>query len=366
MEMNKDMGLGPWLSRQLLLGEILARYTRKYPDNEMIIFGENRVRYKEMEERVNRLANVLIAKGIKRGDKVGALMQNRRELLEIFFAAAKIGAVNVPINIRIAPREMAYILNNAEVKILFVENHLIAHIEQVRGELSQISDYVAVGKSEASGYQPYESVLAAGGAEPPEVWLQDDDDAFIIYTSGTTGKPKGAVLTHKSTVTHAMNLSYENAVARPRRPDLPDIPQKGLSIAPLFHIGGLMSAFRMMLDLLPLVVINFTPLEFLKTVDKEKITYAFLVPAMWRLVLDHPDLKKYDVSSLRIAAYAADVTPNSLKERILGGISQRRFDRGVRPDGDVGYGRHDEESGCHAQGRVGGIGDEIGGYSRRR
>lgn len=78
-----------------------------------------------------------------------------------------------------------------------------------------------------------------------------------------------------------------------------------------------MSAIRMMLDLLPLVVINFSPLEFLKTVEKEKITFAFLVPAMWRLVLDHPDLKKYDVSSLRVAAYAADITPNSLKERIL-------------------------------------------------
>lgn len=317
MEMHKEMGLDAWLSRQLLLGEILARYARKYPNNEVIVFGENRVRYKDMDDRVNRLANALIAGGIKKGDKVGALMQNRQELLEVFFAAAKIGAVNVPINIRIAPREMAYILDNADVKYLIVEDIFIGQIEQVRSELSQVTGYIVVGKSDAAGYLPYENVLLSGSPERPEVWLQDDEDAFILYTAGTTGKPKGAVLTHKSILAHTMNICRENTLSRPRRLDLPDIPEKGLSIAPLFHVGGLMSAFRMMLDLLPIVVINFTPLEFLKTVEKEKITFAFLVPAMWRLVLDHPDLRKYDVSSLRTAAYGADKTPNSLKERIL-------------------------------------------------
>ena len=317
MEMNKDMGLDAWLSRQLLLGEVLARYARKYPDNEVVIFGDNRVRYKDMVDRVNRLANALIAKGVKRGDKVGSLMQNRQELLEIFFAAAKIGAVNVPVNIRIAPREMAYILDNADAKFLIVEDIFVSQIDQIRSEMSQIAGYIVVGKSDAAGYLPYESVLSSGGTDRPEVWLQDDDDAFILYTAGTTGKPKGAVLTHKSVLAHTMNICRENTLSLPRRPNLPVIPEKGLSIAPLFHVGGLMSAFRMMLDLLPIVVINFTPLEFLKTVEKEKITFAFLVPAMWRLVLDHPDLKKYDLSSLRTASYGADKTPNSLKERIL-------------------------------------------------
>ena len=317
MEMIREMGLDAWLSRQLLLGEVVARYARKYPDAEVIIFGEQRIRYKELDERVNRLANALRAEGIAKGDKVGTLMQNRAELLEIYFAAAKIGAVNVPINIRISPREMAYILHNADVKILFVGDNFVEQIEQIRSDLPLVGDYVVVGDKEAAGYQKYEQILADGSPAQPEVWLQDDDDAFILYTAGTTGRPKGAILTHKNMVGHSMHITADAVLSRPRRPDLPDIKPKGLSIAPLFHVGGLMSTVRMMIDMLPIVVINFTPVEFLKTVEQEKITYAFLIPAMWRMILDHPDLKKYNVSSLRTAAYGADVMPNSLKERVL-------------------------------------------------
>jgi len=135
MTMNKDMGLDAWLSRQMLLGGVLERYARKYPNNEVIIFGDQRVHYKEMDDRVNRLANALLAKGITKGDKVGLLIQNRQELLEIYFAAAKIGAVNVPVNIRLSPAEIAYILSNADVKILFVGDNLVGQIAQIRGDL---------------------------------------------------------------------------------------------------------------------------------------------------------------------------------------------------------------------------------------
>jgi len=317
MEINKEMGLEAWLSRQMLLGELLARYARKYPHHEVFIFRDQRVCFKEMDERVNRLSNALMAKGVSKGDKVGALMQNRQEQLEIFFAAAKIGAVNVPINIRIAPREMSYILNNADVKVLFVADNFINQIEQIRSELPLIGEYILVGSRDAAGYKKYESILSTGGPERPEVWLQDDDDACIMYTAGTTGTPKGAVLTHKSMVVNSMNLTTDFSLARPRRPDLPEISPKGLSIAPLFHIAGLVSALRMMIDLVPMVVISFTPLEFLKTVEKEKITFVFLITSMWKMVLDHPDFKKYDVSSLRWAGYGGEVTPNSLKSRIL-------------------------------------------------
>ncbi|MCX5915405.1 MAG: AMP-binding protein, partial [Deltaproteobacteria bacterium] len=86
------------MSRQLLLGEMLARNARKCPDLEGVIFRDRRIRYRELDERVNRLANALLLRGIKKGDNVGLLMQNSKEMLEIFFADAKIGAVNVPVN----------------------------------------------------------------------------------------------------------------------------------------------------------------------------------------------------------------------------------------------------------------------------
>jgi len=100
------------MSRQLLFGEMLARNARKFPDREAFVHKGVRVTYGELDERVNRLANSLLSRGIQKEDKVAVLLKNRREILEIYFAAGKIGAVNVPLNFRLAPREITFILNN--------------------------------------------------------------------------------------------------------------------------------------------------------------------------------------------------------------------------------------------------------------
>jgi acyl-CoA synthetase (AMP-forming)/AMP-acid ligase II len=317
MESIEFLGFEAEMSRQLLLGEMLARNARKCPDVEGVIFRDRRVKYREMDERVNRLANALLLRGIKRGDNVGLLMKNRKEMLEIFFAAAKIGAVNVPVNIRLSPQEIAYILNNAEIKVLFLEEGFIGTIEKIKGALPSIGEYVVIDGHEDGVYQNYEGVLSTGHPIRPEVRLQDDQDAFIIYTAGTTGRPKGAILTHKNLVINAMTTHQESSLALPRRPDLPFIPPKVMSITPFFHIAGILSVIKNMVTLTPMVIEDFEPVQLLKAIEAERVTYLFLVPAMWLLVMNHPDFKKYDVSSLRTAAYGADITPNALKERIL-------------------------------------------------
>ena len=317
MENSEILGFEAQMSRQLLLGEMLARNARKCPDLEGVIFRDRRVRYRELDERVNRLANSLLLKGINKGDNVGLLMQNSREMLEIFFAAAKIGAVNVPVNIRLSPPEIAYILNNSGVKILFFRDNYIGTIEKIKGDLPFIGEYVIINKSGSGDYRNYEDVLSTGHPIRPEVLLQDDDDAFIIYTAGTTGKPKGAVLTHKNLIINDMTTCQETSFSLPRRPELPFIAQKVMSITPFFHIAGILSVVKNMVALTPMVIEDFDPVQLLKAIEAERVTYLFLVPAMWLLVLNHPDFKKYNVSSLRTAAYGADVTPNSLKERIL-------------------------------------------------
>ena len=311
------LGFEAEMSRQLLLGEMLARNARKCPDLEGVIFRDRRIRYRELDERVNRLANALLLKGIKKGDPVGLLMQNSKEMLEIFFAAAKIGAVNVPVNIRLSPPEIAYILNNAGVKILFFRENFIGTIEKIKGDLPFIREYIIIDKGGDGVYENYEDVLATGHPIRPEVRLQDDDEAFIIYTAGTTGKPKGAVLTHKNLIINAMTTCQETSFSLPRRPNLPFIAQKVMSITPFFHIAGILGVIKNMVALTPMVIEDFDPVQLLKAIEAERVTYLFLVPAMWLLVLNHPDFKKYDVRSLRTAAYGADITPNALKERIL-------------------------------------------------
>jgi acyl-CoA synthetase (AMP-forming)/AMP-acid ligase II len=317
MENSESLGFEVEMSRQLLLGEMLARNARKCPDLEGVIFRDRRVSYRELDYRVNRLANALLLRGVKKRDHVGLLVQNSREMLEIFFAAGKIGAVNVPVNTRLSPPEIAYILNNADVKILFLGENFIGTIEKIKGNLPLVREYILIEKEADGDYKNYEEVLSTGHPIRPEVRLQDDDEAFIIYTAGTTGKPKGAVLTHKNLVINAMTISQEASFSLPRRPDLPVIAPKVMSITPFFHIAGIVSVIKNMVTLTPMVIEDFDPVRLLKAIETERITYLFLVPAMWLLVMNHPEFKKYDVSSLRIAAYGADVTPNSLKERIL-------------------------------------------------
>lgn len=304
-------------SRQMLLGEMLARNARKHPDLEGIIFKDQRITYRELDERVNRLAQALLSQGLKKGDTVGLLMPNRREMVEIFFAAARIGAISVPVNIRLAPKEIAYILNNAEVKLLFLSEGFRAGMEAVRRELPQIRDYVLVDRTGNGPYQDYERFLAAGSSTDPHIRLQDDDEAFLIYTAGTTGRPKGAILSHKNLIVNAMTIDRENAYAHPRKGDLPFLPPKVLSITPFFHVAGIVGVIKTMVMMVPMVIMDFEALALLKTIEKEKITFLFLVPAMWQMVMYHPDFKKYDVTSLRTAAYGADITRNALKEQIL-------------------------------------------------
>ena len=243
---------------------------------------------------------------------------------EIFFAAAKIGAVNVPVNIRLSPKEIAYILNNAEVKILFLGENFLETIEKIKGELPLIREYVLIEKEGGADYKKYEDLITSGSSICPKIRLEDNCEAFIIYTAGTTGKPKGAVLTHKNLIINAMTIYQDTFFSLPRRQDLPYIEPKVISVTPFFHIAGVVSIIKTMLYLNPMVVIDFEPVALLQAIESEKATFLFLVPAMWLIVMNHPDFKKYDVRSLRTAAYGADITPNALKDRILEDISQCR------------------------------------------
>ena len=305
------------MSRQLLLGEIVARNARRYPDEEVMIFGERRITCREMEERVNRLANAMLSTGIKTGDKVGVLLLNSAEVMEIYFAAAKIGAVNVPINVRLSPREISYIFDNSDTKIVFVGSGFLPIVEKIKNGLPLIETVVVVGGKGDGAYRDYEKALSSGSPIRPEVWLQDEQDAFIVYTSGTTGRAKGAVLTHKNLFYHSTALIAEANASRPRKPELAGGRIRSLSIVPLFHVAGISTTMKNLLAMDLTVIRDFDPVGLLATIEKERITSLFLAPAMWIMVMSHPDFKKYDVSSLLRASYGAAPTPNSVKECIM-------------------------------------------------
>lgn len=297
-------------AKQLLVDQMLIRSKRRFPKKTVLVVGKLRLTYEELNQRVENLAGWFQTKGIKKGDKVAVLLQNRVEYVESLFALGKIGAIMVPINFRLKESEILYILDNSDSKMLIIEKDFLSTIKTIRQELSKLNDIVVVGDDEKDheSYYYYQNIHL--NTYVPELFeLKDDDELLICYTSGTTGKPKGAVLTHKNMFLNAMNNALEYEMNKNDRQ---------LLTTPLFHIGGI-SALTILMVMGGTTVLHkkFEPQSILETFEKEKITFAFMVPSMWNLLMEVPNFKQYDVSSMRVMCTAAASTPLELKKKML-------------------------------------------------
>jgi fatty-acyl-CoA synthase len=296
-------------SRQLLVDQMLTRSTRRFPTKIALVNRNQRVTYKELQERVDNLAGWFQAKGIAKGDKVALLLFTRIEYAECLFALARIGAVAVPINFRLQSNEIEYILNNSDAKMIIVDNELTSTIDPIRENLPLISDIVVINKSSSDTANYSYKNIFLNTYYPNFVEVEDDDDYLIVYTSGTTGKPKGAVLTHKNVYLNAMNYSLEFGLTK---------DEVQLVTTPMFHIGGI-SALSMVVLMGGTSVLHekFNPEYVLQTYQSEKITYSFMVPSMWNMLLEHPSFSEYNLTSLRVLCTAASSTPLELKKRLM-------------------------------------------------
>src|SRR4030042_319593 len=188
------------LARRLLLGELMARNSRKFPNKEAVVFGDTRLTWKEFNARMNRLAHAFSDMGVGRGDKVAFFMFNCNQYLECYYALGKIGAIAVPLNFRLHPEEITYIVNNADAVAMVVGEQLVDTIRGHQKDLPQVKQYISVSSTPVEGMLDYEALIREYPDDEPLVLVDDDDPAFIMYTAGTTGRPKGAVLSPKSQV----------------------------------------------------------------------------------------------------------------------------------------------------------------------
>jgi fatty-acyl-CoA synthase len=204
----------------------LRRSAYVYPSKEAVVHGNRRYSYRQLEERVNRLASHLRARGLQKHDRVAFLCPNIPALLEAHFAVPAAGGVLVAINTRLAPAEIAYILEHSGARFLFVDATLEALVPELATaglEVVRIDDTGAAG-------DPYEGLLAASSPDPVESWLDDEQETISInYTSGTTGRPKGVMYSYRG--------AYLNALA--------DVIETGLNrdtvhlwTVPMFHCNG--------------------------------------------------------------------------------------------------------------------------------
>ncbi|MEK3766112.1 MULTISPECIES: class I adenylate-forming enzyme family protein [unclassified Solibacillus] len=298
-------------SQQLLIGEALKYAAHNVADREAFIDGDHRLTYGELLTRSLHLAGWLQAQGIGVDDKVGCLLKNGLPFVELYFGVSLSGGVFVPVNFRLASKEIEYILNQSDVKILFVEEEFIDSVRSIMQNLSQVKIIVPI-KAENLEFEintiPYDVIFNTTNEYKP-VNLTDDDAHAIIYTSGTTGKPKGAVLTHKNFYMNAMNKLYHSQ------------PRKGsrqLIIPPLFHVAALSSLLQnCLIEGTIIIHREFQPDVVLKTVQEEKIETMFMVPAMWNFLFQVPNLSDYDLSSMTNCSLGGAICPIEIKKRIL-------------------------------------------------
>ncbi len=217
--------------RTLAHGEQLARQARQRPETIALSFGDSDLTYRQLDERVNRLARALQARGVSKGDRVAVLMHNRLEVVESYLAVLRLGAIVVPVNFRLVAAEVEYILSDSGAEVLVVDEPMTSLAAQLAPRLVRT---VLVTGGDASRVSDtaldYESVLDPDDSSL-DIVVDDHDPAFIMYTSGTTGRPKGAVLSHLNLAMNTVNSMIEHQVRTEG-----EVWYSGL---PLFHIGGL-------------------------------------------------------------------------------------------------------------------------------
>ncbi|MBI5445289.1 MAG: long-chain-fatty-acid--CoA ligase [Deltaproteobacteria bacterium] len=292
----------------MTLDEIARRNGLRFPGKPALVHGGRVLTWKELDVRVDRVANALLARGLRKGDRVAVVLGNCPEFVEAYFGAARAGLIAVPVSYRLNARELGEILGRAEPSLAIVGRAYAGKLEELAGRLPGLRRPWVVGGA-AAGADAYEEVLAAGSASPVASPASEHDTFAIFFTSGTTGLPKGAMVSHLNLEANGFN----QFVADGSRAD--DVNLVG---TPLYHMGAVfMAVTYMLLGCTQVIVDHFEPGLWLDTLERERATVALLVPTMINSVLNDPSLPDRDLSSLRLVFYGGGPMPPAVLRRAL-------------------------------------------------
>ena len=284
---------------------------QQFPGKTAVICGDQRFTYAQFAERVSRLAGALREAGVKAGDRVAFLSLNCHRLLEAYYGVLETGAVLLPLNFRLAPQELAYILNDAGAKVLFLGKEFADVVDCFRQSVSTVQTFCMLDAAPQAAWlspQNYEDILTA--ATPYRADVMDFDEnslAELFYTSGTSADPKGVMLTHRNVYLHALSVCVTFATKT-------DSVQ--LHTIPLFHANGWGTAHSITLVGGTHVMLQrFTCAEVFQLIEREHVDALSLVPIMATALVNSPERQKYDLSSVQwISIGGAASSPTLVRE----------------------------------------------------
>ncbi|WP_147531647.1 long-chain-fatty-acid--CoA ligase [Bacillus marasmi] len=309
----------------MLIPKGLLHAARTFPEKVAMIDGDKSFTYSQFASRTAKLKNSLARLGVKKGDRVAALLLNEYRYLEIMYGTTALGGIIVPLNTRLSADEISFILNDAEVEVLYIHPEFITHLSEIKQKVKGLRHVILV-EDEANwsmkvqeGFLHYEELLN----EQPDHKLSfgeinEEDVAGLYYTGGTTGRSKGVMLTHKNIVNNAYHSMLYYSVLKED-----DIY---LHAAPMFHLADGAATFSItLLGATHTFVRSFTPQGVLEVIKATKVTSSLLVPTMINLLLNMPEFDKPHTNSLRTIIYGASPMSVSVLQKGLEKLENVQF-----------------------------------------